>query len=397
MTLDTHTLMVVGMLLCGSVATLLAVTLPRVPAADRRSLKVWTVGLALQPLAWTLFSVRGNHPDVMLSVVANLLLILGFAQLACAVRIFLGVPERRALLHGIACAAAGVIGLAAALLHNFSALVMLNAVGVSLVLLLMLGPLLGNLRRAGPPEWLLVAFSLIGTLILGARFVEHWLRPQIGGGFLEPSLPDSIAVAYAAFGPVIVSFAFMLMHQERAHTRLEQLATTDGLTGLLNRRAFEEAARQRIAEATQAREPLGLLLLDLDHFKQINDLHGHQIGDRALQHAGAQLRRMLGAGELAARVGGEELALLLRSPPAVALQRAEALRRAFEQTALPLDGKPSVPLRTSIGVASLQPGRVELDALMRAADQALYAAKAAGRNRVGCADADLHARQLGSG
>lgn len=389
MRLDTHTLMVVGMLLCGSVSALLAVTLSRVPAADRRSLKVWTVGLALQPLAWTLYSLRGNQPDVLLSMVANLLLILGFAQLARAVRIFLGVPERRALLHGIAFGAAAVIGLAAALLHNFSALVMLNAVGVSLVLVLMLRPLLAHLRAAGPPEWLLAAFSLIGTLILGARFVEHWLRPQIGGGFLEPSLPDSIAVAYAAFGPVIVSFAFMLMHQERAHTRLEQLATTDGLTGLLNRRAFEEQARRDVEAAHRSGHPLSLLLLDLDHFKQINDVHGHEAGDRALQLAAAHLRRALQAGELAARVGGEELALLLRAAPARALQRAEMLRCAFAAEPLVLDAARSTRLHTSIGIAQLTPDRGELHALMRAADQALYAAKAAGRNRVVCADAGL--------
>lgn len=385
MRLDTQTLMVVGMLLCSSVSALLAMTLSRVPAADRRSLKVWTVGLALQPLAWTVFSIRGNQPDVLLSMIANLLLILGYTELARAVRIFLGVPERQVLLHGIALAAASVIGLAAAGLNNFSALVMLNAVGVSLALLMMLRPLLGTLHRSGPPERLLALFALIGMSVLAARFAEHWVRPQVGGGFLQPSTADSIAVMYAAFGPVIVSFAFMLMHQERAHTRLEQLATIDGLTGLLNRRAFEERARQQIADCHAHGGMLCLLLLDMDHFKQINDGHGHETGDRALQLAARHLVRCSGPNDLAARVGGEELALLLASPVATALQRAEALRRNFESEPLVLPDGGTVRLQTSIGLADLAPDRPQLDALMRAADRALYAAKARGRNQVVCA------------
>lgn len=382
MKLDTFTLLVVGMLLCSSMAALLAVTLPRVPVADRRSLKVWMVGLALQPLAWTVFSIRGNQPDAGLSMLANLLLILGFAELTRAVRIFLGVPERQALLYGIALGVASVIALSAVWMRNFSALVMLNAIGVSLMLTLMMRPLLGSLRRSGPPERLLALFSLLGMLILGARFVEHWIRPQINGGFMQPSMPDTIAVLYAAFGPVIVSFAFMLMHQERAYRQLERLATTDGLTGLMNRRAFEETARRRLAEAGSSGRPLALLLLDLDHFKQINDRHGHEGGDRALQAAAATLHAALAPGELAARVGGEELALLLDSAPDDALQRAEALRLAIEASPVSLPAGELLCLRTSIGIAGTHAGTVDLDELMRTADRALYAAKAAGRNRV---------------
>lgn len=382
MKLDTYTLLVVGMLLCSTMAALLAVTLSRIPVADRRSLKVWMVGLALQPLAWTLFSIRGNQPDVLLSLLANLLLILGFAELARAVRIFLGVAEQRALLYGIAVTVAGVIGLAAALLHNFSALVMLNAIGVSAMLLMMLRPLLASLRHGGPPERLLAIFAGLGVLILGLRFVEHWLRPQVDGGFMRPSTPDTIALLYAAFGPVIVSFAFMLMHQERAYRQLEQLATTDGLTGLLNRRAFEERARLHIAAARQQARPLSLVLLDLDHFKQINDRHGHETGDQALRITAERLRGTLAPGEAAARVGGEELALLLDAGAEQALARAERLRRQFEDEPLLLADGSKLPMRTSIGVAVLGPHGNHLERLMRAADQALYAAKEGGRNQV---------------
>lgn len=385
MKLDTFTLMVVGMLLCSTVATLIAVTLPRMPAQDRRSMRVWVIGLALQPLAWTVFSIRGNQHDVGLTMLANLLLILGFMELARAVRIFLGVNERRAALHGLAVGLTLVIGLSAAVVQSFSLLVMLNAAGVSLALMMMLQPLLGRLREAGPPERLLALFAAAGMMVLFARFVEHWLRPQVGGGFMLPSTADSIAVLYAAFAPIVVSFAFMLMQQERANTRLEQLATTDGLTALLNRRAFEERARRWIGGALRDGPVLSLLLLDLDHFKRINDAHGHESGDRALRQAARQLQAAVGSGELAARIGGEEFALLVQSPLDEACRRAETIRRNFEEHPLVTAKGEATPLRCSVGVAAMDAGHRDLEAMMRAADQALYRAKVAGRNRVSAA------------
>lgn len=383
MKLDIYTLTVVGMLLCSTMAALIGLTLRRFPATERHSLRIWTVGLALQPLAWTLFSVRGHTPDVVLSTVANFLLILGFAELARAVRIFFGVEQRQALLYGMTVASALAIGTSAALLQNFSLLVMLNAVGTSLMLVFLLRPLLQAVSKgAGPPERMLAAFALLGMAILGMRFVEHLLRPRADGGFLVPAPADTIAVMYAAFGPVIVSFGFLLMHQERAYAALKRLATLDSLTGLLNRRAFEEAAIERLRHADRRSEPLGLLLLDLDHFKQVNDRHGHAAGDRALEEAARRIHAALAPGELAARMGGEELAVLLLGDRGAVAERAERLRIAIAETPVVIGDGCSLQLTASIGVAGREPGGASLDGLLSAADRAMYRAKTGGRNRV---------------
>lgn len=383
MKLDIYTLTVVGMLLCSVMAALIGLTLRRFPATERRSLRIWTVGLALQPLAWTLFSIRGHTPDVLLSTVANFLLILGFAELARAVRIFFGVEQRQLLLYGIAIVSALAIGTSAALLQNFSLLVMLNALGTSLTLVFLLRPLLQAVARGGgPPERMLAGFALLGMAILGTRFVEHLFRPRADGGFLIPATADTIAVTYAAFGPVIVSFGFLLMHQERAYAALKRLATLDGLTGLLNRRAFEEAAIGCLRDADRQSEPIGLLLLDLDHFKQVNDRHGHAAGDRALEEAARRIQAALQTGELAARMGGEELAVLLFGDGVTVVERAEQLRIAIAGTPVAIGDGRLLPLTASIGVASREPGGIGLDALLSAADRAMYRAKTGGRNRV---------------
>lgn len=393
MKLDIYTLTVVGMLLCSVMAALIGLTLRRFPSTERSSLRIWTVGLALQPLAWTLFSIRGNHPDVLLSMVANFLLVLGYAELARAVRVFFHVEQRQHYLYGITVAVALAIGLSAALLKNFSLLVMLNAIGTSLMLVFLLRPLLRAIARgAGPPERMLAVFALLGMAILGARFIEHLLRPRADGGFLVPATADTIAVMYAAFGPVIVSFGFLLMHQERAYTALQRLATLDCLTGLLNRRAFEEAATERLAAADQRTERLGLLLLDLDHFKQVNDRHGHAAGDRALEEAARRIRGVLRADELAARMGGEELAVLLSGDPRATAERAEQLRVAIADAPVSIGESETLRLTTSIGVACREPGGNGLDTLLSAADRAMYQAKTQGRNRVvlACADPPCH-------
>ena len=162
---------------------------------------------------------------------------------------------------------------------------------------------------------------------------------------------------------------------------LHRLATTDALTGLLNRRAFLDRLGSDIARSLRYGRPLTLAMVDLDHFKRINDRFGHGVGDEVLVAFAGVCRTALRDADVVGRLGGEEFAVLL---PETAIRRAastaERLREAVEALRIPADGGPVAPT-ASIGLAMLGPGD-DASRLMARADHALYAAKEQGRNRV---------------
>jgi diguanylate cyclase (GGDEF)-like protein len=165
---------------------------------------------------------------------------------------------------------------------------------------------------------------------------------------------------------------------------LERLATRDGLTGLLNRAEMERVSRQELARAQRHGLPVSLLVVDLDHFKRVNDRWGHPAGDAVLVAAAAVLGRSVRGSDVVARLGGEEFMVLLPHTDApAALALAEKLRERLEAMVVP-GTDPAVAVTASVGVASAGPeGELAFDALYRRADRALYRAKDAGRNRVG--------------
>jgi diguanylate cyclase (GGDEF)-like protein len=165
---------------------------------------------------------------------------------------------------------------------------------------------------------------------------------------------------------------------------LERLATTDGMTGIYNRRHFLTLADREWSRAKRYRRPLSLLMIDIDFFKAINDTYGHQMGDRMISHLAGLARDCKRDTDVLARIGGEEFALLL---PETTLDQANlvAERLRCEVAGRPLGAADmSVAATVSIGVAAADTSMVEFLQLMKAADQALYEAKRAGRNRVMC-------------
>ncbi len=165
------------------------------------------------------------------------------------------------------------------------------------------------------------------------------------------------------------------------------LALHDGLTGLLNRRAFDEALERAVAQAERGGQPLSLLMLDLDHFKRLNDSHGHSAGDLALQAAAAEIRLQARGGDLAARYGGEEFAVILPDTDGpAAFRMAERLRKALAQRVIRI-GAEQIRVTASCGVSALDLGYVTPEDLIRSADEALYASKETGRDRTSLAGA----------
>jgi diguanylate cyclase (GGDEF)-like protein len=170
---------------------------------------------------------------------------------------------------------------------------------------------------------------------------------------------------------------------ERANAELRRLAGTDGLTGLMNRRQAEILFDHEIALSRRNHTPLGVIFLDLDHFKAINDTHGHDMGDEALKHVAGLLRKRLRASDIVARYGGEEFLFILPGTDLEgAAQVAEDIRRVIQDNAF-RSGEVQARLTGSFGVAML-PLRETLsaDQLIRRADKAMYGAKKLGSNCV---------------
>jgi diguanylate cyclase (GGDEF)-like protein len=168
-----------------------------------------------------------------------------------------------------------------------------------------------------------------------------------------------------------------LAESDRQRSRLERLATVDRLTGLRNRAWLDDAFSRQVVRAGRTGQPVSLLMIDIDHFKRINDTEGHQAGDAVLRRVGQTLASGLRPVDLLARYGGEEFAVLL---PGLETEAAcavgERLRLAIERDRSGM----SIPTTVSVGVSSLGAGAT-LEALVKRADQALYRAKQSGRNR----------------
>jgi len=178
---------------------------------------------------------------------------------------------------------------------------------------------------------------------------------------------------------ILASIAFWLYRLKRSQLRFMRLARRDGLTGIFNRQHFVEEAEQALRYVGKSLRGACLILIDLDHFKEINDTHGHVVGDAVLKRAVAVCQCHLNSCDVFGRLGGEEFGILLPECTVIqALERAERIRTAIQQ----VDSDDEVPLTASFGIAATAHYGYELRRLLIAADSALYRAKNDGRNRV---------------
>jgi diguanylate cyclase (GGDEF)-like protein len=215
-------------------------------------------------------------------------------------------------------------------------------------------------------------------LAFTAWFEPEAILPTFGP---RPAPGGSLLAFYAV--TIASSFAFLLMHKERADRETHELATTDSLTGVYNRRTFKELAEPLLSRARRTRGPVSLLLLDLDHFKRVNDTYGHLAGDDVLEAFAGLARTCLRKEDLLARYGGEEFVVLLPgTAETAAMALAERIREEVAGTPLRA-GENDAHITVSIGLAGETGEQLpSLEGLLGRADQALYAAKAQGRNRV---------------
>jgi tRNA (guanine-N(7)-)-methyltransferase len=220
----------------------------------------------------------------------------------------------------------------------------------------------------------LLVLALTQTLRLRSAF-----GLPAGGGAFDSFQPEQTAyIAIYAFAILTTTIGMVLMATDRLRGELEHLATHDSLTGALNRRALIEAAELELARCRRNHGIMALLMIDLDHFKAINDTHGHPVGDRVLVDFVARVKNLLRQPDRFGRFGGEEfVALLPETPLNEARLVAERLRAMIEANTADLPR-----CTVSIGVSVSRLDDAGLDNIITRADAALYQAKRAGRNRV---------------
>jgi len=231
--------------------------------------------------------------------------------------------------------------------------------------------------RVGRWRWLLV-ISLVAQMI-----VTGW-RGVLGAFYTDEfphffaATPINVGFALVSNITVMLSLAALLLaHRDEAARELERLATVDGLTGALNRRAWLEQAGIDLAMSKRYRQPMGLLMLDLDHFKQINDTRGHAAGDLALQKFVKGMRAVSRAGDLCCRYGGEEFCVLLNRADLASVQAYDQrLRTWLKQNA---KTKLGFGLSYSAGIAMRQSDHDTIETMLQRADSAMYIAKQQGR------------------
>ena len=197
--------------------------------------------------------------------------------------------------------------------------------------------------------------------------LSHQLQHYMGADFVVPN------------GEMHNLFAAISGH----YRELEYLARFDPLTGVANRRYFVEMVEAEMARSSRYGKPLSILMVDIDQFKEVNDVYGHQAGDIVLQALCETCKIVLRAVDIVGRLGGDEFAILLpETPPATASHVAERLRGAIESTVVDLEMHSPFYFSVSIGCASRNAKNDNLDTLLNLADKALYDAKRTGRNRV---------------
>jgi diguanylate cyclase (GGDEF)-like protein len=332
----------------------------------------WSLGFFLNCGALLLFACRdiAEFPSIM---VGNALTLWGLGAIWTGVRVFAERPISRA-----PALAGGLIWIAA--FSHATPLIRLDGrtTLVAIYAFLIASELYSYNKERLPVARATAALVAIhGGLNAIVGLSAQFMSVEAPASVYDIPIAKFMAAEAMSYG-IILGFMLLALSKARAAARQKAAALTDPLTGLANRRAFDHAA-ERVIKESRGNETPALLVFDLDRFKTINDRFGHAEGDRALRVFAEVAARNIRADGVLARVGGEEFAAMLIAEPSTALAIAERIRSAFAREAGSIaDGLVSV----SVGVAVMQNKTPDLARLMNAADEALYMAKAAGRNQV---------------
>jgi diguanylate cyclase (GGDEF)-like protein len=378
---DLRTVVLMSSVMPGLMA-LVMFSLGRSFPTNIRGVGNWACGALIVSVAAILLALRGSIPDGLSVMGGNCGMIAGTGIWLIGSQRYFGRPASwRFVILMLAIGATGASWMIWAYPSGAGRALCINVI----LALIYARQTLVMLRcgRHDPGAIFVGAMFLIQTAVTGARVIT-----SAGSGFAQMGLyaRDSVQTFYLATGALLSLMAtvgFMLVAMNRLRVQLEQQSLADPLTGLLNRRAFLDAHREEREKMMRTGGLLSLLLIDLDHFKAVNDTYGHVKGDEILVDFSKRTAAMLTRHNHFARWGGEEFAALVPGlRPEEIFDLAEALRASIAVTHDPL-----LPAYTcSIGIACKASGDATIERLVKDADEALYRAKRNGRNCVELSD-----------
>jgi diguanylate cyclase len=344
----------------------------------RDGLGEWIGAGVLQVIGLSLFLFYEGLPAIVYASLAMFLLSLSAALFRASIKKFYGGSVRpiEIWLLPAVCFIQHSIWL-----DDIGARMVFGNVILGLQGLAAIQPLIG--RRADGTyrsRSLLIVTSCLFALSLFARALQVIMWPESIPDLRAPNLANTLAMLVSFLTILMLNFGLLLLHQDRAIYNQLQMSMMDALTAVKNRRALMDAARREVAKAQRTGTALVVLMLDLDHFKELNDTLGHPAGDQALRLFAETLQAQARESDLVARYGGEEFCVLLpQTTSADAEKLASRLRNALiEHPLLPANRV----IRFSAGISQYQPEEPNLDAALARADAALYQAKQEGRDRV---------------
>lgn len=380
--LEAGTVFTVVSLMMLANGAVLAIVARDFPAALRPAARYWQVGTLLIALGCAVFAFGGPLPRWLMLVSANGPIVLGLTAYLAALQRFGG--QRPAAWQWLpALAAIACVAWFSVMQPDFRVRVIAVSAVWCWLMLASAWTLVQGGERSRSRSMLAGLFVLVALFAAGR--LAFYLGMMAGPAFAVETGQawiNLVSPMVMTLLPIIGTTAFLLMCSDHLRRQLETAAATDYLTGLPNRRPLADSGRQWFREATERGASLAVAVLDIDRFKAINDTHGHDAGDRALVHIAEILRAEVPSGAMIARTGGEEFAVLFRgAQPSGAIDAVERMRLAVARGRFIIGGR-RIPLTISAGVALCRPGDQSFEDMLRRADQALYAAKSGGRNRV---------------
>lgn len=341
-----------------------------------RGLGYWAAGSLVISVAAVLLALRGTVPDGVSIVFANACVLTGVGLWLIGSDQFVARKPSWALVVGAVILGTACLAWLLWVRPSYTG----RLIWMSAILAVLYGVAGGRLlRHGGRNTAFLGAMFLIQATSAAVRCVTSFVSSLASTGYFVSDLIQTLYFGVSELMTLMVTVGFVMAATSRLRLQLEQQSATDHLTGLLNRRAFANVHGIEHQRIKQLGDTLALLIIDLDHFKDINDRHGHGMGDRVLVDFSERIASRLAAPGYFARLGGEEFAVLLPGADATAAYvQADRIRRLVEQranAALP-------PYTCSIGIACLPGFDATLERLSHVADAALYRAKSGGRNRI---------------
>ncbi|WP_104912315.1 GGDEF domain-containing protein [Pseudomonas sp. LG1D9] len=371
------------------VATIMAFCLILVGQFNQRDgLLTIGFGLLAHALAYIGYTLYGHAPLWLTYGAANTLLAVALAFYGASV---FRIVELRVCWWQIFAPAALMLVLMVSLIDTLEP----RMLAATLVLMVQCALIIYWTRRYIPAQgrarMLLIIGSSISLIGLGMRVIAI-----IGGGAAEmrydvSNLKQTISVSIGTFTAMMISLGLVLLAKERSESLFQRLALRDVLTGILNRRAVLEQFSKELERARRDASYLAVAMVDIDHFKQINDVYGHLAGDEVICHCVNQLTQRIRESDSIGRYGGEEfLVLLPHTNPENAVAVLDQLRESVAESPARF-GEASISLRISIGVCCVVPNEDDTTAsLLARADAALYDAKGLGRNTLCLAPQQEH-------